>query len=89
MNHWIRKLAFTAFLFLGPALAFANGININTADADTLATELKGIGASKAAAIVSYREQYGPFQSTGDLTNVPGIGEKTIDRLGASITVGN
>jgi competence protein ComEA len=36
-------------------------ININSADAETLTRELKGIGATKAKAIVAYREAHGPF----------------------------
>lgn len=49
-------------------------ININTADATTLA-ELKGIGPAKAKAIVDYRRQHGPFKSVEQLADVKGIGE--------------
>ncbi|WP_221799617.1 ComEA family DNA-binding protein [Oceanobacter mangrovi] len=53
-------------------------ININTATAAEL-TSLKGIGSAKAAAIVSYREQNGPFKTLDDLTQVRGIGPSTVE----------
>lgn len=59
--------------------AFAGPVNINTADAETLATELEGIGPSKAQAIVEYRTKHGPFRSADDLSLVKGIGERTVE----------
>ncbi len=75
-------------------LIFASGayagevgkININTATAEQL-TQLNGIGASHAAAIVAYREQNGPFQKPEDLMRVPRIGEKTFEKNKDIITV--
>lgn len=61
-------------------------ININTATAEELET-LKGIGPAKAEAIVSYREQNGPFSSVEELVNVTGIGEKTLANIRDKITV--
>jgi len=61
-------------------------ININTAD-ETLLTSLPGIGPSKAAAIVSFREEHGLFTTPEDLKKVTGIGEKTYERLQDSITI--
>lgn len=55
-------------------------ININTADAETLASQLKGIGQSRAEAIVAYREAHGPFTSVDDLTAVRGIGQRTLEQ---------
>lgn len=55
-------------------------VNINTADADTLANRLNGIGIKKAQAIVSFREQNGPFKSVDDLANVKGIGAATLEK---------
>jgi competence protein ComEA len=55
-------------------------IDINTANAETLAKELGGIGAKKAQAIVEYREANGPFKSLDDLKQVYGIGEKTVNK---------
>ncbi|MEC9483980.1 MAG: ComEA family DNA-binding protein [Halomonas sp.] len=59
-------------------------ININTADAETLA-QLPGIGATKAQAIVADREANGPFASADDLDRVSGIGEATVESLRDSI----
>ena len=62
-----------------PSSAVVTSININTADAERL-TLLTGIGSAKAAAIVAYREQHGPFDSIEDLTKVSGIGPATIEK---------
>jgi len=70
-----------------PVLAIAGQVNINTADAETISTELKGIGLSKAKAIVAYRTKHGPFRSVDDLSLVKGIGEKTVDKLRSDIEV--
>jgi competence protein ComEA len=65
--------------------AFASEVNINTMDAATIASNLKGIGMAKAQAIVTYREENGPFGSIDELTNVRGIGEKTVAKNRDSI----
>ena len=51
----------------------AQPVNINRADAATLAGSLKGIGMRKAEAIVAYRTEHGPFKSVDELANVKGI----------------
>lgn len=60
-------------------------VNLNAADAETLRRDLFGIGASKAKAIVAYRESNGPFTAVDELLEVKGIGkallEKNRDRL--------
>lgn len=61
-------------------------VNINTADAETLET-LPGIGAKRAADIVAYRAEHGPFRVAEELTDVPGIGEGTLAGLMEYITV--
>ncbi|WP_088008052.1 ComEA family DNA-binding protein [Indiicoccus explosivorum] len=61
-------------------------VNINTADEAAL-MELPGIGPSKAAAIIAYREESGPFSDPEQLKEVPGIGDKTFEQLAASVTV--
>ncbi|OSI13890.1 ComEA family DNA-binding protein, partial [Neisseria dumasiana] len=55
------------------ALSLA-AVNINTATEEELKA-LPGIGPSKAAAIVAYRQHNGQFKSVDDLKNVKGIGE--------------
>lgn len=52
-------------------------IRINEATIDELIS-LPGIGEKKAEAILQYIESNGPFQSPDDLTEVEGIGEKTV-----------
>lgn len=54
-------------------------VNINEADAETLADVLQGVGQSRARAIVEYREQNGPFDSLDELSEVKGVGESTIE----------
>lgn len=49
---------------------------------------LPGIGPSKAAAIISYREENGPFQTVEEIKNVSGIGEKTFEKLQDKIQIG-
>lgn len=61
-------------------------IPINTADAYEL-DRLPGIGPTKAQAIVEYREEHGPFQSTDQLLEVSGIGEATLKGLLDYITL--
>ena len=55
-------------------------VNLNTADAATLQSELVGIGATKAQAIVAYREEHGNFASVEELLEVKGIGEATLEK---------
>jgi competence protein ComEA len=71
-------------IFLATA-AFAQ-ININTANDDELAS-LPGIGKVKAEAIIEHRQQYGNFETVQDLTKVKGIGNKTLTKIKADITV--
>ncbi|NMT61982.1 ComEA family DNA-binding protein [Marinobacter sp. W62] len=73
-------------LFAGFAHAEPAAININTADVAALAS-LNGIGQSKAEAIVAYRDANGPFQSSEDLANVKGIGERTVEKNAERLTV--
>lgn len=61
-------------------------VNLNTASAEQLAT-LPGIGATRAQAILAYRQQHGPFQRVEDLLAVSGIGPATLERLRSLVTV--
>ena len=75
-----------------PASVEASGalpgkVNINSADARTLAQGLKGVGESRAEEIVRHRETYGPFASADELTEVKGIGQSTLDRNRDLITL--
>ena len=94
--------AFLFFLFLSHLSSLSPGssvrparvfhaedarIDINTADIDEL-QQLPGIGSSLSEAIILWREEHGPFQSEDELTEVPGIGEKTVNGLRNYIVVG-
>ena len=80
-------LAAAFALLAAPTLVLAGPVNINTADAETISAELKGIGLSKARAIVEYRKKHGPFRSADDLSLVKGIGERTIELNRSDIVV--
>ncbi len=83
----IRTL-FILCLLAFSSLGYADTVNINTAGAEELASALSGVGPSKAAAIVEYREKHGPFKSAEELTQVKGIGPSTLEKNRENITVG-
>ncbi|QFS61599.1 ComEA family DNA-binding protein [Pantoea dispersa] len=60
-------------------------VSINQATAEQLAAAMNGIGLKKAQAIVSYREQYGPFSAIEQLKEVPGIGSALVERNSARL----
>ncbi len=74
----MKKLIVLLSLFAFNAIAAP--VNVNTADAKTISDALSGIGQKKAEAIVKYREEKGLFKTAEDLTNVAGIGEKTVEK---------
>ncbi len=61
-------------------------INLNTASRDELMT-LSGIGASRADAILAYREEKGNFQKIEDIMKVPGIKNSAFQKIKDNITV--
>ena len=75
----ILSTAAVALLLLAPLTAMAGPVDINSADAETISAELKGVGLSKAKAIVEYRKKHGPFRTADDLSLVKGIGERTVE----------
>ena len=62
----------------GPVSVEVEQVNINHADANTIARVLDGVGLSRAEAIVNFREQYGDFVDVEDLLLVRGVGEVTL-----------
>ena len=62
---------------------------LSLSDQDAFANILVGVGQSKAEAIVAYREENGRFKSLEDLARVRGIGEATIKRNEARISLGD
>lgn len=82
------RILLTGLTFLLSSAAFAIGpVDINSADAETLATAIKGVGVKKAEAIVAYRDQHGPFKSVDELTLIRGIGEKTVESSRDNLTI--
>ena len=80
------KKTLACFVTLGLILAFVAGlsaeetgkVNINNASLEELA-QLKRVGTKYAERIIEYRETHGAFKQVEDLTNVPGIGPKTLE----------
>jgi len=80
MFNKLAALAFALTLAVPGLLLAATPVNINQADAATIAKSLDGIGQSKAQAIVDWRTAHGPFKKADDLHHVKGIGKATIAR---------
>src|SRR5688500_6707727 len=82
LTHRQSLVALTAgmrLLLFGSAVPAAQ-VNINTADAATLARELKGIGLKRAQDIIEYRQKHGSFRSVDELALVKGIGPAAISK---------
>jgi competence protein ComEA len=75
-------------LLAAPLAALAGPIDINAADAATLARELNGVGDSRAQAIIEYREKNGRFATPEDLLKVSGIGQQVLNLNRDNIRVG-
>ena len=82
-----RFLLLFSICLLWTGLALAK-VDINTASRDEL-DALKGVGPTKAAAIIDYRRKNGPFRAIDDLQQVKGFGPKSVDALRSEIYVGN
>jgi competence protein ComEA len=84
----MKKLLVSALvlggLFALPVLA---AVNINAASQSELEA-VKGVGPSKAKAIIAYRDAHGGFQSLEELDNVKGFGKASIDKLKGELSVG-
>jgi competence protein ComEA len=79
-TNWEKPAMKKMIFFLGmlySVLAFAGPVNINSADAKTLAAELEGVGPVTAERIVAYRQEHGAFTAPEQLKAVRGVGEKT------------
>lgn len=79
MKNIVQSLVL-AISLLVMGSAFAAPVNINTADAKTIAANIKGVGSKKAEMIVAYRNKHGAFKSAKDLINVKGIGPKLVEK---------
>jgi competence protein ComEA len=82
----INSIILTLLLAL-PIIGFsAESININTADKETLMSVIKGVGETRAEAIIAYRKENGDFKSVDELINVKGIGQATVDKHREQLT---
>ena len=91
IKHLVALLGLTAVLAMaGQSLAAkqppSSPIDVNTASVAQL-TQIPGVGASKAQAIVTAREK-APFTSAHDLAGVKGFGEKLYAKVAPYVTVG-
>ncbi len=77
MNKWLVLLSLA--VMLAGSIAHAGPVNVNTADASTIAQELDGIGMARAQAIVEWRRKNGAFASLADLQKVKGIGPRILE----------
>lgn len=93
MKHGIKALLITLSLACAgmshSALAAASVAKPTTVEtkAEELARAMNGVGLKKAQAIVSYREEYGPFKTVEDLKQVPGMGNSLVERNLAVLTL--
>ncbi len=75
LRRVVKRMMAAMVGMLFSLLSWAGPVDLNTADAETIARELNGVGQARAQAIVDYRNEYGAFQSTDELLNVTGIGK--------------
>ena len=89
--HKVKRLFLSLLVSTAMLLSLqvnAGPVDINTADAATLAGAINGVGEKRAATIVAYRDEHGPFMRIEDLSNVKGIGLGTIDKNRQNLVVG-
>ena len=85
----MRKLLLLGAVLLAPLPGFAGSVDINSADAATIARELNGIGMARAQAIVEYRKVHGAFSAAEDVLKVKGVGPYVLDSNKGLILVEN
>ena len=85
----LARSALLALILAAGAHAEEATVDVNTADAETIARVLDGVGLTKAEAIVRYREENGRFTDAYDLTQVRGIGDATVARNEERIALGD
>jgi competence protein ComEA len=87
MSIFRSMLLLFSLLLAATTHVLAGQVDINTADAGTLASAIDGVGDRKAQAIVEHRQTNGPFTSIDELANVKGIGMKTVENNRNTLTV--
>ena len=88
IRNWVRIIGSGLLSVCALAAAVAGPVDVNRADAETIARELNGVGQARAQAIVEYREQFGEFDSVDELLNVTGIGPHVLEANRANIVIG-
>ena len=90
MHRWKQIVAAVAFVLSHIAFAAepTGPVDINTANAETLAEAIHGVGLKRADAIVRHREEHGAFSSIDELAQVRGISAETVEKNRGRITVG-
>lgn len=83
----MRKCLALMLGILAAAPVLAGPVDINSADAATLAKELDGIGLARAKAIVEYRDRNGRFRSVDEVLNVKGIGPQVLEQNKGNLMV--
>ncbi|MCB1740877.1 MAG: helix-hairpin-helix domain-containing protein [Gammaproteobacteria bacterium] len=68
--------------------AVAMPVDVNSADEQTLASAVVGVGPAKARAIIAYRDAHGPFRSLDELSAVQGIGERLLEQIRDQLSIG-
>lgn len=86
--NYLRRLIGAFALLLSTAVFALGPVDINSADANTLAKQIQGVGQAKAEAIVAYRNKNGRFTTIEDLAKVKGIGLKTVNKNRDRLTMG-
>ena len=99
LSHCINALCLAFSLLLMPSVWAADApanvtlaqemVDINTADAATLAETLDGVGMARALEIVAYREAHGKFRTVEQLAEVNGIGMATVEKNRHRIVIGS
>jgi len=84
----LRLMQFITALMLLAVMNLAAALDINIANAEQIAQELKGVGLKKAQAIVDYRTTVGRFKNVDDLLKVKGVGKKLVQLNAENITFG-
>lgn len=85
-NSFVRTVALAAVLSVSVSALAAEAIDLNQASAEEL-VQLDGIGPVYAERIVEYRDENGPFDAVDQLTDVNGIGPKTLDAIRKQLEV--
>lgn len=87
----LRVVIFSLGLMLAGANLWADTapdqVNINEADAKTIALVLTGVGEVKARAIVAFRDKQGPFKAVDDLVQVRGVGQELLAKNRQRISI--